>query len=317
LAVQGDLFMLDLTLRTFVVLHVPHADEMVVGELHFLPSFIVKVLGEVLIQSLKRVLLMSEGGIHHVPFVKRFQLGEGFHFERALLKLGKPQFLDHATHFFEFGGLIVIVTILLVRAFIFFSFKVIGSNITLEFPDVDAILGASGVDDTVVSWLEEALLNGEGVADEGLEVLGVVLAGIGVPQLDELVVSSSEHVLAIAGHVERGDALSVNGGQLTQVLSFKLRQLVHASPQVFGDDSYLLGVRVELEGPDHCPNTDLVAEDNRVSLVDHKVVAVVSQNSKHGVSDPPVPFVVAVIIYNFVVLAFSLVHLAPDVHLFL
>ena len=102
--------------------------------------------------------------------------------------------------------------------------EIVVLDISMELPDVYAIVLSCSDDHTVIIWVEESLQDWESVPNESLVEGRDVLLSIIVPHLDKVIFSSSEHEASVLTEVSACDGSSMNRAQLSQVNTLKAGQ---------------------------------------------------------------------------------------------
>ena len=118
------------------------------------------------------------------------------------------------------------------------------------------------------------------MTDESLIEKWYSLLSIVVPQLYEVVFTTSEHVASIFGKVSSFASTSMHCIQISEMHAFEAGKTVHSDTLVFCDDDDLAIVLSELEAANDCTNRDLMLKDNGVGAVDHQVVSVFAHDSE-------------------------------------
>ena len=96
--------------------------------------------------------------------------------------------------------------------------------------------------------------------NERLEVVWNSLLGLVVPDLEKVVLASSQHKSAVVSKVGAGDGSFVHCVKLAEVRSVKDGQTVDPYLLVLGDDNQLAIVPRELEAAHYLPHVDLMPE---------------------------------------------------------
>ena len=135
-------------------------------------------------------------------------------------------------------------------------------GVAMELPDVDSIVLGRCDYHTIVMGIEKSLNEWICVSNKGLVVGWNILLCIIIPQFDEVVFSSGEHVASILSQVGGCDGTSVDCVKLTDVDSLKSSQRVDSDPQVLSHNDELSTIFGELEALDNLANIDLVLEDD-------------------------------------------------------
>jgi len=96
------------------------------------------------------------------------------------------------------------------------------------------------------------------VSDECLEEVRHSLLCIIVPNFEEVILSTSEHVAAIEGQVSACDSALMDSVKFAKVCSFKSGEAVDSDALVLCHNDDLFVVLGELETADDVTNLDLV-----------------------------------------------------------
>ena len=118
------------------------------------------------------------------------------------------------------------------------------------------------------------------MSDEGLEEVWHTLLSIIVPNLQQVVLSSSQHVPAIRRQVSAGDGSLMHSGEFAQVGTLEGGQAVHLDFLVLCHDNDLAIALRELEATDDLPYNDLMLQNDRVRTVNHDACTILSHDTK-------------------------------------
>lgn len=162
---------------------------------------------------------------------------------------------------------------------------IIGVGVTMELPDVDSIILSGGDNHAIVKRVEHGVDKGVCVTNERLEVERNSLLRLIVPNLEQVVLTTSEHVATIQGQVSASYCTLMHGMQLTKVRSFESCEAINSDALIFSHDNYLSVVFGKLEGTNHVANVYLMLENDGIGAVDHQVIAVFTHNSEKGLHD--------------------------------
>lgn len=132
------------------------------------------------------------------------QLLELRHQERERRKFWLPSLLDLGSHLFENTGLMECVTVHLhgesghVLLLFFIELREeVRLGVSVELPDENAIVFTSTEDHVVVKRVKHSTEDRVGVTDEGLEVSWCCCLGFKIPDLEKVVVTTSQHEASI------------------------------------------------------------------------------------------------------------------------
>lgn len=154
-------------------------------------------------------------------------------------------------------------------AFVFDGRVEVGVDIAMELPDVDAVILGRRDNHAVIERIEHGFHQWVRVSNECLEEVGHSLLCIIVPHLQEVVLTTSEHVTSVLREVSASDCSFVDRVKFTKVGTVESGQTVDSDSLVLGHDDNFSVVLRELEASDDAANLNLVLQNDRVRAVDH------------------------------------------------
>lgn len=96
------------------------------------------------------------------------------------------------------------------------------------------------------------------MTNESLEVIRHRLLSLVVPHLEQVVLTSSEHITTILGQVCACDSALMHSVKLTNVHALKRGKAVYSDALIFRHNNHLSVIFGELEAADDAANVDLV-----------------------------------------------------------